>query len=96
MSYRAFWQRRCRAAAAGAVLKPCLLYTSETQIIAASVRNPMHVTDCALAGADTVSYTHLIFSGAKYNASISIIQPQNHCQSKNSDSDCALFNLLFD
>ncbi|MEE0587874.1 MAG: hypothetical protein UC451_08775, partial [Faecalibacterium sp.] len=22
MSYRAFWQRRCRAAAAGAVLKP--------------------------------------------------------------------------
>lgn len=30
----------------------------ETQIIAASVRNPMHVTDCALAGADiaTVPY----------------------------------------
>ncbi len=24
----------------------------ETEIIAASVRNPMHVTDCALAGAD--------------------------------------------
>lgn len=30
----------------------------DTQIIAASVRNPMHVTDCALAGADiaTVPY----------------------------------------
>lgn len=30
----------------------------ETQIIAASVRNPVHVTDCALAGADiaTVPY----------------------------------------
>ena len=24
----------------------------ETQIIAASVRNPIHVNDCALAGAD--------------------------------------------
>ena len=44
----------------------------DTQIIAASVRNPIHVTDCALAGADIgivqehvmngfdpVSYTHL-------------------------------------
>ena len=31
---------------------------AETQIIAASVRNPIHVTDCALAGADiaTVPY----------------------------------------
>lgn len=31
---------------------------SETEIIAASVRNPMHITDCALAGADiaTVPY----------------------------------------
>ena len=30
----------------------------ETEIIAASVRNPMHITDCALAGADiaTVPY----------------------------------------
>ena len=30
----------------------------DTQIIAASVRNPMHVTECALAGADiaTVPY----------------------------------------
>ncbi len=34
----------------------CLGY--ETEIIAASVRNPIHVTDCALAGADiaTVPY----------------------------------------
>ncbi len=33
-------------------------YGYETQIIAASVRNPIHVTDCALAGADiaTVPY----------------------------------------
>ena len=31
----------------------------ETRIIAASVRNPIHVTDCALAGADiaTVPYS---------------------------------------
>lgn len=35
------------------------IYGYETQIIAASVRNPIHVTDCALAGADiaTVPYT---------------------------------------
>lgn len=34
------------------------IYGLETQIIAASVRNPIHVTDCALAGADiaTVPY----------------------------------------
>jgi transaldolase len=34
------------------------IYGYETQIIAASVRNPIHVTDCALAGADiaTVPY----------------------------------------
>ena len=33
-------------------------YGIETEIIAASVRNPIHVTDCALAGADiaTVPY----------------------------------------
>ena len=41
----------------------------ETQVIAASIRNPIHVTECALAGADIatvpykviepVSYTHL-------------------------------------
>ena len=31
----------------------------ETEIIAASIRNPIHVTDCALAGADiaTVPYS---------------------------------------
>lgn len=34
------------------------IYDYKTQIIAASVRNPIHVTDCALAGADiaTVPY----------------------------------------
>ena len=34
------------------------LHNSETEIIAASIRHPMHVTDCALAGADiaTVPY----------------------------------------
>ncbi|MBQ9341966.1 MAG: fructose-6-phosphate aldolase [Lachnospiraceae bacterium] len=33
-------------------------YGYETQIIAASIRNPIHVTDCALAGADiaTIPY----------------------------------------
>ena len=33
-------------------------YGIETEIIAASIRNPIHVTDCALAGADiaTVPY----------------------------------------
>ncbi|MDF2802856.1 MAG: transaldolase [Anaerocolumna sp.] len=35
------------------------IYGLETEIIAASVRNPVHVTDCALAGADiaTVPYS---------------------------------------
>ena len=34
------------------------IYGYETEIIAASIRNPMHVTDCALAGADiaTIPY----------------------------------------
>lgn len=34
------------------------IYGYETEIIAASVRNPIHITDCALAGADiaTVPY----------------------------------------
>ena len=34
------------------------IYAYDTEIIAASVRNPIHVTDCALAGADiaTVPY----------------------------------------
>ncbi|WMJ85428.1 fructose-6-phosphate aldolase [Anaerocolumna sp. MB42-C2] len=35
------------------------IYNFDTEIIAASVRNPVHVTDCALAGADiaTVPYS---------------------------------------
>ncbi len=35
------------------------IYSLDTEIIAASVRNPIHVTDCALAGADiaTVPYS---------------------------------------
>jgi transaldolase len=35
------------------------IYEIDTEIIAASVRNPVHVTDCALAGADiaTVPYS---------------------------------------
>lgn len=35
------------------------IYAFDTKIIAASVRNPIHVTDCALAGADiaTVPYS---------------------------------------
>lgn len=38
------------------------LHNIETQIIAASVRNPIHVTDCAKAGADiaTVPYSVLV------------------------------------
>jgi transaldolase len=34
------------------------IHNIETEIIAASIRHPMHVTDCALAGADiaTVPY----------------------------------------
>ena len=37
-------------------------YGLETEIIAASIRNPIHVTDCALAGAHiaTVPYLSLI------------------------------------
>ena len=37
-------------------------YGYETEIIAASVRNPIHVTDCALAGADiaTVPYNVIV------------------------------------
>ncbi len=35
------------------------IYGYETEIIAASIRNPIHVTDCALAGADiaTIPYS---------------------------------------
>ena len=38
------------------------MHEIETEIIAASVRNPIHVTDCALAGADiaTVPYQVLM------------------------------------
>ena len=38
------------------------IYGYETEIIAASVRNPIHVTDCALAGADiaTVPYNVIV------------------------------------
>lgn len=38
------------------------IYELDTQIIAASVRNPIHITDCALAGADiaTVPYSVLV------------------------------------
>lgn len=37
-------------------------YNLDTEIIAASVRNPIHVTDCALAGADiaTVPYNVIV------------------------------------
>lgn len=37
------------------------IYNIDTEIIAASVRNPIHITDCALAGADiaTVPYSTL-------------------------------------
>ena len=30
------------------------IYGYDTEIIAASIRNPIHVTDCALAGADII------------------------------------------
>ncbi|MFU0827978.1 MAG: putative transaldolase [Lachnoclostridium sp.] len=38
------------------------IYDMDTEIIAASVRNPVHVTECALAGADiaTVPYSVLV------------------------------------
>ena len=38
------------------------IYGYDTEIIAASVRNPIHVTDCALAGADiaTVPYSVMV------------------------------------
>lgn len=40
------------------IAKIFAIYDLKTEIIAASVRNPIHVTDCALAGADiaTVPY----------------------------------------
>ena len=38
------------------------LHAIDTEIIAASIRNPIHVTDCALAGADiaTVPYKVIV------------------------------------
>lgn len=36
-----------------------------------------------------------IFSGAKYNVNISIIQPQNHCQSNNRLNSAQSESLLF-
>lgn len=42
----------------GTVAEIFAIYDIQTEIIAASIRNPIHVTDCALAGADiaTVPY----------------------------------------
>ena len=36
----------------------------DTQIIAASVRNPIHVTDCALAGADIATVPYSVIASA--------------------------------
>lgn len=36
------------------------IYGYDTEIIAASVRNPIHVTDCALAGADIVTVPYKV------------------------------------
>lgn len=36
-------------------------YGIETEIIAASVRNPIHVTECALAGADIATVPYSVF-----------------------------------
>ena len=37
------------------------IYGYDTEIIAASVRNPIHVTDCALAGADIATVPYNVF-----------------------------------
>lgn len=43
------------------------IYGYETEIIAASVRNPIHVTDCALAGADIATIPYKVIENmAKY------------------------------
>lgn len=39
------------------------IYGIETEIIAASVRNPIHVTDCALAGADIATVPYSVIAG---------------------------------
>ena len=36
------------------------IYDYDTEIIAASVRNPIHVTDCALAGADIATIPYAV------------------------------------
>lgn len=36
------------------------IYGYETEIIAASIRNPIHVTDCALAGADIATIPYAV------------------------------------
>ena len=43
------------------------IYGYETEIIAASIRNPIHVTDCALAGADIATIPYKVIENmAKY------------------------------
>ena len=39
------------------------IYGYETEIIAASIRNPIHVTDCALAGADIATIPYKVIEG---------------------------------
>ena len=39
----------------------------ETEIIAASVRHPMHVTECALAGADIATVPYSVLEQMKHN-----------------------------
>ena len=41
------------------------VYGYETEIIAASVRNPIHVTDCALAGADIATVPYKVIEQMK-------------------------------
>ena len=48
------------------------IYGYDTEIIAASIRNPIHVTDCALAGADiaTIPYKVIKSSEARKHGSL--------------------------
>ena len=39
----------------------------DTEIIAASVRNPIHVTDCALAGADIATVPYKVIEQMTHN-----------------------------
>ena len=39
----------------------------ETEIIAASIRNPMHITDCALAGADIATVPYKVLEQMTYH-----------------------------